>query len=565
MTEEKKLNRRTFLRVSAFTLIAAALQACAPSTATPKPVVQPTKPPAPTATPTKPPAPTATPTKAGPVKGGTFTDVSFADAQTMQPLLASDTASFAYIDLVYGYLLRRDPKTLALVGDMAESYIFSEDGMTLTVKLRKNLKWSDGKPITAADFQFTWDKMMDEKVNYVYRAPRKENYESMTAIDDYTLVFKLKRIFCPAIDYANIQPIPKHVFENLDINQNDFNTKPTVFSGPFRLQEWVKDSHAIFVASDSFHRGRPNLDKYIYKIVKDNTVATAMFKTQEVDICTPDPVDWAEIKALPHAQGFEYYVIGAGWVYIGFKLDHPFFSDVRVRQALSHALDKQKLIEKIRLGFARPQYSFIHGANWAYTDDLPKYEFNPEKAKSLLKEAGWTPGADGILTKDGKPFKVRIFYNAGNKQREQIATIAQQYFKDVGVSIEIQSEEWNAYLDRIRKTRDFEMFILGWAGGADPHGQANIWSTGKAQNYIAYSNPTVDKLFEEAAAVKGCQQEDRKKIYVELQRIIAQDAGYIFLFTNQNLVAVHNRMVVNPVTPLGIGYDLQDWYSKTGK
>jgi peptide/nickel transport system substrate-binding protein len=531
------VSRRSFLKLSALAATSALLQACA-QRAAPTPSAA-------TAAPTRPPS--ATP---GPVRGGAFTTVSFVDAVSMQPLINSDAASGYYISLVYGALLRRDPKTLAYIGDMAEGFTFSEDGLTLTIKLRKELKWSDGKPITAADFVFNYAKMMDEKVNCPYRSTYQQYYESLTAVDDDTLAWKLKKLFCPAIDWANLRPIPKHVFETLDINQNEFNNKPTVFSGPFKLQEWVKDSHAIFVANDSYYRGRPYLDKLICKIVKDNTVATAMFKTQEVDMCGPDPVNWAEIKALPHAQALEFYPLSALWHYIGFKLDHPLFSDVKVRQALSYALDKVKIIEKIRLGYARLQHSFVHAANWAYTDDLPKYEYNVEKAKPLMKEAGWVAGSDGVLVKDGKSFKCRIHYTAGNVQHEQTCIIAQQYFKDIGVSVEVIAEEWNAYLQRITKARDFDMFALSWMSGGDPHGQANIWGTGKGQNNIAYSNKRVDEL---------------KKLYIEAQRLIAEDAGYIFLYTQQNLVAVNNRFVINPVTALGFDYDMQLWYSKTGK
>jgi peptide/nickel transport system substrate-binding protein len=557
---EQKLTRRAFLRASAVAVVGAAVSACAQTSPTPAPAA-----PAATAAPTKPaPAPTAT---QGPVKGGTYTDVSFADGVSLQPLITNDNASSNYQALIYNaYLFRRDPKTLAWIPDTAESYSFSEDGLTITIKLRKDLKWSDGKPITTADYKFTYDKMLDEKVKFPYRSNYTNNYESMTAVDDYTIAMKLKKLFCPAVDYVgSIHCLPKHVFENLDINQNDVNNKPTVVSGPFKLKEWVKDSHAIFEANDSWHRGRPNLDQYIYRIVKDNTVATAMFKTQEIDTCQPDPINWAEIKALPHTQALEYYTIGSSWTFIGFKIDHPILGDVKVRQALCYAIDKKQLIDKIRLGFARPQYSFVHAASWAYTEDLPKYEVNAQKAKDLLKEAGWAVGSDGILAKAGAKLKLRLHYNAGNTQREQICIIAQQAFKDIGVETEVFAEEWNAYLERIMTSRDFDMYCLGWTGGGDPDGQSNIWGTDRGQNFNKYSNKRVDELFAEAAVVKGCSQDERKKLYAEAQKLIAEDAGYIFLYTNQFLTAVNNRFVVNPVTALGFSYDIQKWYSKTGK
>jgi peptide/nickel transport system substrate-binding protein len=230
-----------------------------------------------------------------------------------------------------------------------------------------------------------------------------------------------------------------------------------------------------------------------------------------------------------------------------------------VRQAISYAIDVQAMVDKIRLGYAKRQFSNIPASSWAYTDNVPKFDYNPDKAKALLKEAGWTPGPDGILQKDGKPFKFRLFFNSGNKQREQIAVITQQYLKDVGISVDIQQEDFTAYLKRIQQTKDFDMFILGWVGGIDPFATGNIWKSEGSQNFIGYKNPEVDQLYDQAAAVPGCKQEDRKPYYEKIQQLIAEDQGYVFLFTNESLVAVNKRIKVNPLTKLGIGYQLELW------
>lgn len=505
-----------------------------------------------------------------PVRGGTLTVASFADAKTMQPLLSSDTASSAYIERHYNApLLRRDPETLALDTKYgtAESFQISPDGLTLTFKLKSNIFWSDGRPITAADYKFTWDKMMDPKVEYPYRS-LFNNFESLDAPDDRTLIYRLKEPFCPAIDYANLNPIPKHVFENLDINDNPLNQKPAVGSGPWLLQEWVKDSHAVFVANERFYLGRPYLDRVVTRIVADQTVEFSMLKAGEVDQAGLRAEDWDEARRLSHVNTINYYPASASWTYIGFNLRNEILKDLRVRQALAHAIDRQTLIQRIRLGHARPINSIFAAASWAYTDDVPKVTYDPEKAKRLLDEAGWRvpPGnPTGTRMKDGRPLKMRIFYNAGNKEREQIATIAQQYAKAIGVELEVISEEWNAYLERVTRRYDMELFVLGWSSGLEPHGSLNLWTTGKAQNYTGYSNPQVDELFPKAATVPGCKQEDRQKIYAEIQRIIAPDLPYIFLWENESLSALHNRIVPNKLTRLGYGYRMWEWYSKTGK
>jgi peptide/nickel transport system substrate-binding protein len=504
------------------------------------------------------------------VKGGTVTFGNFADGATLQPLLIQDTASRAYESAHYSApLLRYDPDTLALDTKYgtAESFQQSPDGLTYTFKLKNNILWSDGKPITAQDYKFTWDKMMDPKVDYPYRSNLRY-FDTLTAPDDRTLVFKLKEAFCPAVDYANLNPIPKHIFENLDINDNPLNQKPTVGSGPWLLQEWRKDSEAIFTANDKFYLGRPNLDRIVYRIVKDQTVAYSMLKTGEIDQSGIQAIDWDEAKRLPNIQAMNYYPASASWVYIGYNMRNEMLKDVRVRQALAHMMDRKKVIDAIRLGHAKPINSIFASASWAFSDDVPKYEYEVAKAKSLLDAAGWrTPANDpnGTRVKDGKPMKMRIFYNAGNKEREQLATIAQQYAKAVGVELEVIAEEWNAYLNRVNRTRDMEMYVLGWSSGLEPHGSQNIWITDGGQNATGFSNAQVDELFPKAAAVPSCSQADRKRVYAEIQKLVSADPPYIFMWESEVLSGLNSRLVPNKMSKLGYDYRPWEWYSKTGK
>jgi peptide/nickel transport system substrate-binding protein len=551
-------------------LLAACAPAPAPAAPPPaeKPAATEAPKPAPTAAPaaTKAPEPTKAPAPAAPAAGGTFIDASFADAVSFQPLLTSDNASSSYQALVWAGLTRIDPKTLEIVGVMYEGKpTISADGAKLTWKLRKDLKWSDGKPITAQDVIFTWQKMMDEKVKFIYRKTYQDSFTDVKALDDSTVEYTLKVPgYCPAVVNSGlVAPQPKHVFENLDINTADVNIKPAVTSGAFKFKEWTKDDH--FTASPGyagFVRGLPKLEGYTYRILKDNTVQTQLFKTQDVDVAYPDPVDWDEISKLPHAQPVAYYsATGASWTYIGFNLRNALLADKTLRQAISTAINKKEMVDTIRLGHAKPQYSMLPASSWAAADEkeLPKFDFDAAKAKKMLDDAGYKPGADGIrVSKDGKPLKFRLHYNSGNKQREQIAIITQQYLKDVGIAAEVIAEEWNAYLDRVNKTRDMDMYILGWTGGYDPSSTKNIWASDGGQNSTGYNNPKVDELFKKAETVPGCVQADRKALYVEIQKAIAEDQPYIFLYTNENLNVYNKRVGLLPLTGLGVTYNIEE-------
>ncbi len=508
------------------------------------------------------PAPT---TAAGPVRGGVYVESSFGDGVSLQQLITQDQPSRNYQQLIWAQLTRIDPKTLEILGVLYQDRpTISSDGAKLTWKLRPGVKWSDGKPITAQDVVFTWQKIIDEKVKDPYRKTYADSFSDVKALDDSTVEYTLRVPgFCPAIVNSGLSDggiLPKHVYENLDINQNDVNNKPTVTSGYFRFKEWQKDDHfSAGPAYEGFVRGQPFLDGYTFRIVKDQTVATQLFKTQDVDYTIVDPIDWDEISKLPFAQPVAYYpAAGAGWTYIGFNLRNPILADKLLRQAISTAINKKELIDKIRLGHAKPIFSILPSSSWAAADqkDLPRFEFDMAKAKKMLDDAGYKVGADGIrLSKDGKPLKLRLEYNAGNKQREQISLITQQYLRDVGIATEVNAVEWNAYLEKVYTTHDVDMFILGWQGGYDPSSMKSIWASDGGQNSTGYKNPQVDELFRKAEMVPGCKQDDRKTLYVEIQKIIAEDQPYVFLYTNENLYVYNKRVNLNPLTGDGVVYD----------
>jgi peptide/nickel transport system substrate-binding protein len=543
------------------------LVACqAPAPPAPGAPAQPTSPAAPAPNAAQP-GPTAA--AQGPVKGGTFVDSQNGDAKTMQPLLAQDTGSNAFTGLQYeASLLRTDPRTLEPVPFAAASYAISDDKLSITYTLRDDLLWSDGQRITSADYKFTWDKMMDEKVNFPFRKLYQDYFESLTAPDDRTLVFRLKEVFAPALLYSAIDAIPKHVFDGQDINDNPYNNAPTVGSGPFLLKQWRKDEFAEFVANDRFFMGRPNLDRYIIKIIPDTTVEYSQFKTQEVDAVTVQPQDWDEAQKLPFAQPLNYYSANASWSYIAMNLRNPVLADKQVRYAITSALDRNAMIQAIRLGHAKPLDGPYASASWAYEPNVFKLAYDPAHAAQLLDQAGWTMNpSSGVREKSGQPLKLRLHYGPpGNKQREQTATIAQQQLKQVGIDVEIFPEDFNAFVDRVSKTHDFDLTVAGWSAGLEPHASRNIWTSDGGQNETGFNDPQVDRLYDQA--IRVYTPADRKPFYSQIQKIIAEAQPYVFLWENESLAAINNRIVLPYAaseTKLGPLADLWRWYSKTGK
>ena len=242
---------------------------------------------------------------------------------------------------------------------------------------------------------------------------------------------------------------------------------------------------------------------------------------------------------------------GSGYTFVGFNLKDPRFADLRVRQAFAHAINKQELIDGIRLGLAREATGPIRPGTWAYTDDVKRFPFDPEKAKALLAEAGWKDrDGDGLIEdQDGKPFTLTIRTNQGNDERKKIAELIQQRLKEIGIQVDIQLIEWAAFIKEFVKPRRFEVVVLGLGSGTDPD-QFVVWHSSQRgpdqMNRTGYANPEVDRLLELGRS--SCVQEERVQYYHRIQQILAEDLPMIFLYTADALpvVAARIRGVARP-------------------
>lgn len=508
----------------------------------------------------------------GPRRGGTFVDSALSDPKMVNPYIGCcDSGNTSFAALHYDApLIRLNENTLDYETKYgtAESYQIASDGLSVMFKLKDNIFWSDGKPIVADDYKFTLERyLLDPKVEFAARSNYSQ-IDSAAAPDPRTLIVKLKEVSCPILSRLGFAPMPKHVFENLDLNDNPENSKPTVGSGPWLLQEWVKGDHATFVANEKFFLGRPNLDKYVYRIIPDTNVQYSMLKNGELDLGSVRGENWDEAKMTSGIQTLNYYRAAGSYEFLGFWFKNDLVKDVKVREAIARAINRQQIIDRVRFGHAKPLDTIMVSTSWAYTTDTAKFDFDVAKSKQLLEEAGWKAPANdsnGTRVKDGKPFKARVFYNAGNKDREQIATVIQGYLKTVGLDTEVVSEDFTAYLNRITKTHDVEMYVLGWNTTVEPHSQQSIWSSDGGQNTTGLANSQVDALFQKAASLPGCNQNERKAMYGQIQKLVTQEVPYVFLFEAESLAGISDRIVVNKLSPLGFGYRPWEWYSKTGK
>ncbi|HLB95113.1 MAG TPA: peptide-binding protein [Nitrospiria bacterium] len=501
-------------------------------------------------------------TPQGPQNPNTVTVGSIGEAQRLLPMLASDSASGDISGWVFNGLVKYD-KHLNLIGDLAESFEASDDCLTVTFHLRKGVQWQDGKELTAEDVLFTYQKMIDPNVATPYSGDF-ERVAKVEASDPYTLKVTYKEPFAPGLASWGIGIIPKHLLSGVDLNTTDFNRKP-IGTGPYKMKEWVTGQKIVLAANGNYFEGRPKVEEYVYRIIPDNATMFLELKSSGLDFMGLSPLQYQRQTDTDYfKQYFKKYRYPAfAYTYLGFNLLDPKFRNRKVRQAIASAIDKKAVIKGVLLGVGRPADQPVPPESWAYNPSVPPYDYNLDRARRLLEEAGWKDtNNDGLVDKDGQPFRFTIITNQGNDERAKTAEIIQQSLKAVGIQVEIRILEWQAFLHQFIDKKKFEAIILGWSLGRDPDSY-DIWHSSKTRegefNFVSYHNPQVDRLLLEGR--NTCDQEKRKKIYEKLHAFIAEDQPYIFLYYPDALPVLHKRFKGVEPSPLGIWYNFPtDWY-----
>lgn len=502
-------------------------------------------------------------------QGGQYRSTATSDAVSFHPYLTSDSASSGYQANVWASgLLRLDENTLDYIPNMAESYSISEDGLTFTFKLRPDLKWSDGEPLTAHDFQYAYDNATKPENEYPYLS-QLEFIKSYKALDDQTLEVKIGEVYAPALGQMAglITPLPKHIWEKLDWSDPEKNPEilnPTVVSGPYKLKEWKRDQYALFEANERYwYHGAPNITQSSIEIVPDSDISYEKMKSGEADTGTILPEQLEEARKLPNVNVYEWWSVSASTTFVGLNLREGFPThDIHIRYGLNYAVDKETLTDEVMLGQGKRVCSIYPETNWAYTPDVECYDYNLDKAKEEFAQAGYTFTDGKLLDKEGQQLKLKLLYGPNtNKVRELIAVTLQDNLREVGIEVEVQGLEWASFLEAFRSPKpDWDMVILSVNSTPEPHTSFPWWTKDNIPqlNFGAYLNPKVEKLFQEAAATYDLKV--RKEKYGEIQKIIAQDAPRIFLYYSKTWSGQNKRIQGIIPTRLGIGWNSDDWY-----
>ncbi len=501
---------------------------------------------------------------AEPKYGGTIIHGRGGDSVGLDPSHETDGESLNVARNIFDTLVRYKEESTEIEPALATSWEISPDGLVYTFKLRQGVKFHDGTPFNAEAVVFSFDRQLnpDKYPELKETGPYKywlgmsmgDIVKSVEAVDEFTVRFTLKRREAPflanlGMHFASI--VSPTALKKLTV---DFTRHP-VGTGPFKFVEWIKDDRIVLEANPDYWDGRPYLDKVIFRAIPDNTTRLLELKSGAIDVMVfPNPEDIKLIEADPNFKVLRQPGMNIG--YLAMHTEKKPFDNVKVRRAINHAINKKAIVDTIYEGLGTVAKNPLPPILWGYNDQIQDYEYDPNKAKELLKEAGYPDGFETTLWALPVP-------RPYNPNGQKVAEAIQADLQKVGIRARIISYEWGTYLEKLEQG-EHDMALFGWFGdNGDPDNFLYILldkDSAKipAQNIAFYKNDQVHELL--IKAKETFDQKEREKLYQQAQVIIHEDAPWVPL-AHSVVVNITKKTVHNyKIHPVG------DWlYHKVWK
>ncbi len=484
------------------------------------------------------------------------------EPSNMIPYLSSDSASSEVYGHFYVAPLKYD-RDLKVIPWAAERFEILDEGRRLRFTLRRGILWQDGVELSADDVEFTYRKMIDPETPTAYGGDFRAVRE-FRRLDRYSFEVLYEHPFPRSLSTWMGGIWPKHALEGQDLRSAPQTRKP-LSCGAYLLDEWEAGARLSLSANRDFFEGRPFIDRLIYRIIPDLTTMFLELKAGKLDLMASlTALQYLfQAKEASFAERFTTHrTLASAYTYLGYNLKSPLFSDLRVRQALAHAIDKEDIIKGALLGQGVPTTGPYKPDAWAYNSAIADYPHDPEKALSLLAEAGWVKGASGLLEKGGAPFSFTLLTNQGNDQRIKTAIILQSQLAKIGIEAKIRSVEWAAFIKQFVMPGHFDAVVLGWTLPQDPDGY-DVWHSSRigngGLNFVGYADSEADACLERARST--LDQAARKKEYDRFQEILHRDQPYAFLYVPYQLSAVDRRFRGIDPAPAGIFHNTNQWWA----
>ncbi len=496
---------------------------------------------------------------------------SFAsNIKTLTPLVSTDRYASDVQGMIQETLLTYNPDTLELIGHIASSWTISDDGLTLIYKIRNDVSFSDGVKLTARDVVFSYDFAMNEKI----AAPRQRAYyrkiKSVTAIDDFTVEFVFKEPYYNSLLMSGSMSIlPKHFYEKYLAAPEKYNESKGILlgSGPYKLQDptgWTPDKGLVELVRNERYWGpvTPTYDRVLWKIIEHDSARLTTFRNGEIDIYSARPLEYNKLlndKALMlRTYHFEYMPPINGYFYIGWNQrrdsKNTRFKDRRVREAMTYLTDRNKIINEIYLGYGEVAVSPFNPKSKQHNKSLKPRAYDVERAKALLKEAGYEDrDGDGVIEDtNGKKLEFELTFPNGNEDYKRLALLLKDLYARAGIAMIPKATEWPVMLENATK-RNFDAMMLGWTSVVESDLYQIFHSSqieDEGDNFINYKNPELDKCIDEART--SVKIDKRMGIWQRCEKILYDDQPYTFLNRRARLVFVNKRFKNIKVTNFGL-------------
>jgi len=498
--------------------------------------------------------------------GGSLGYGEYGRPATLDPITSNEMISLRLTELIFNGLVGINEKQ-EIVPELAEKWEVSADSRTYTFFFRKDVTWhpKEGeapKPFTADDVLFTYKIMMHPKTI----TPLKVRYEFISTVeklDDYTVKFTLKRPILNALAKFSFKVIPKHGPNNpLYLTREDPFVRNPIGTGPYVLKNITAEREIVLNANENYFKGRPHVDKLVAKPFADQNIMTQALMFNAIDmIVLVNPRD------IPEIQGDKRFILqpynALSYSFFGYNVRNPLLADKRVRKAFTHAVNRQEMLDS----FFNGQGTIISGpfapGSWAYNLDVQPVPFDPEKAKALLQEAGFSRGADGFMQKDGKrlALSLKVPIEKESEAVKRVVLAFKNYLKNVGADIKVEFKEWQAWKEDVFFEHDFDVIFAIWVFD-DSADISSLFHSGEIgewkNNFGGYSNPEVDGLINESKLT--LDHEKRRTINRKLHAILADENPYTFLWTLTNYAAYHKKVRRVAIHPYKFFSYADDWF-----
>lgn len=444
---------------------------------------------------------------------------AYGDPMSFNPDTIADDNAYPIVQNIFNRLVKLD-SSKQVIPDLATDWEVTNEGLTITFKLREDAKWHDGEPVTSEDVKYTFDTIK-ENPSY-YFSSRMSIVDSIDTPDDYTVVFNMNAAdvsFIADIGWYASFVLPEHVFNNGQSWEDNPASKEPIGSGPFKFSSFKQGESVTIVANPDYHEGSPKLDKVIFSIIPDDATAVQALLNGEIDVFENVPT--ANVEELENS-GFIRLALNEypSPMRIIFNLTEEKVADLAVRKAIATAINREEISTKIFNGVQKPEYNFYPALiEWASNFEDRSPDFNIEEAKRILEEAGYTQDSNGYYVTG-----ITIDVFEGNGYPDS-AKLMEATLKQAGIELVVQVHEFNAWYEKVGESRDFILEMQGGFMGPDPAAIAKRFGTGVNSNYGEYSNAKFDQLCAEAAATGD--QAERARLYKEAQKILSEDLPYI--------------------------------------